>query len=93
MAKNHELAEELHELQSDLRVSEASRVTERTADADKIAGSAQTLGEVGRLLEELQAALSDVATETEDVVTSHPLISLTSAFLLGVIVGRLKGRT
>lgn len=93
MVRSPELAEELRDLQSDIRASEASRATERTASADKMAGSAQTTSEVSRLLEELQSALSEVKAETGDVVTSHPLISLTSAFLLGVIVGRLMGRT
>ena len=48
--------------------------------------------ELESLLQELQAKLEDASRNTEDLVKSHPVVALASAFLIGIAVGRSLGR-
>jgi hypothetical protein len=43
-------------------------------------------------LETIQAALADMTDAAEDLVADHPLVSVLSAFLLGVACGRWMER-
>jgi len=42
---------------------------------------------------ELQAKFAEVAEDAEDIVSAHPLVAVATAFLLGVVVGRMMGRS
>jgi hypothetical protein len=48
--------------------------------------------ELESLLKEFQARLGDVSEGAEELVKSHPVAALASAFLAGLAVGRLTGR-
>jgi ElaB/YqjD/DUF883 family membrane-anchored ribosome-binding protein len=43
-------------------------------------------------MRELQGKLSDAADDAEEIVMTHPLAAVASAFLLGIAIGRMVGR-
>lgn len=82
-----DLRDELAALQSEL-----AEVPAFTEDADAAPGADEVRSQVEQVLRELQAQLKDVADDAETLVAEHPLVSVASAFLLGVVVGRLLAR-
>lgn len=82
-----DLRDELAALQSEL-----AEVPAFTEDADAAPGADEVRSQVEQVLRELQAQLKDVADNAETLVAEHPLVSVASAFLLGVVVGRLLTR-
>jgi ElaB/YqjD/DUF883 family membrane-anchored ribosome-binding protein len=89
-------AAELEGLQRDLQSLEHSGNVKQPGDPDYSAHADETAKELRRMLGEFQTTLAeaakDAAAETEAVVASHPLISIASAFLAGVIVASLVRR-
>ena len=49
--------------------------------------------ELESLLRKFGDQLSDVAEDVEDTIASHPLSSVSAAFLLGLAVGRITRRS
>jgi ElaB/YqjD/DUF883 family membrane-anchored ribosome-binding protein len=93
----HELDALRRELQRAPRIAEEPDVA---AAGQPVQGAAAgdpadtgAYAEVTRILEDLQARLSEVADEAEDLVTAHPAASIATAFLLGLAVGSLLMRT
>ena len=48
---------------------------------------------IEQVLQDLQSALSEAAEDAEDIITEHPLPSISASFLLGVAVGWLAARS
>lgn len=88
--------DELENLRSEIRDSAAAGATKAKPKAEA-PPAAEPSGPADEaryrdLLHELQTAVDELAAEGEDVVSKHPLVSVASAFVLGIIVGRLFGR-
>lgn len=49
--------------------------------------------ELQALVRDLQAAVTDAKAQADATVSAHPAVSVASAFLLGVLVGRAWGRS
>ena len=49
--------------------------------------------QIEHVLQDLQSALSEAAENAQDIITEHPLPSVSAAFLLGVAVGWLAARS
>jgi len=45
------------------------------------------------MLHDFEDTLSDAAEDAEDIVISHPLAAVAAAFLLGLVIGRVVGRS
>ncbi|OYX74615.1 MAG: hypothetical protein B7Y95_05975 [Rhizobiales bacterium 32-66-11] len=52
-----------------------------------------SLSELQALVRDLQAAVTDAKAQADATVSAHPAVSVASAFLLGVLVGRAWGRS
>ncbi|MFG1461652.1 hypothetical protein V5F77_02040 [Xanthobacter sp. DSM 24535] len=52
-----------------------------------------SLSDLQALVRELQEAVSDAKAQADATVSAHPAVSVASAFLLGVLVGRAWGRS
>jgi len=89
MARKKSAHAELGKLKEELEQAGPKR---SKADAPKPDDSGETPNEAERLLGELQTLLTRAGDEAEDMVVSRPLAALASAFLLGILVGRLLGR-
>jgi ElaB/YqjD/DUF883 family membrane-anchored ribosome-binding protein len=89
MAKRDPHRAELDELAADLARPAAGRRGD--ADAAAVSDPDRSL-EIEPLLRELQSKLSDAADDAEAILTAHPLVAVASAFLLGIVIGRMMGR-
>ncbi|MFG1398876.1 hypothetical protein [Roseixanthobacter pseudopolyaromaticivorans] len=52
-----------------------------------------SLTELQALVRDLQEAVTDAKAQADATVSAHPAVSVASAFLLGVLVGRAWGRS
>ena len=82
-AELNELAAELAQLATGPRGGGADARSQTQSDG---------LREAERIIGELQSKLSEAASDAEEVVTAHPLAAVASAFLLGLLLGRMMGR-
>jgi ElaB/YqjD/DUF883 family membrane-anchored ribosome-binding protein len=93
MAKPDPHRAELNELAAELarpaagghREADTTAATGRQPDPDRAL-------EFETLMRELQSKLSDAADDAEEIVMTHPLAVVASAFLLGIAIGRMVGR-
>ena len=95
MAARHDLRVELDALKDDLArpapVNEKAKpsahhtaASEHAAEHDKF--------DLAHLLQQIESHLDEVAEETEELVTAHPLTAISSAFAMGVLIGWFIGR-
>lgn len=89
-------AAELKSLRSELQSPEEPDHAKHADDPGSSTHADEAVKELRQMLSELQNTLAEAAkeatAETEAVVASHPLISIASAFLAGVLVGSLVRR-
>ncbi len=71
--------------------AEAARHETTSDDADD--GGSSFAANFEEQLNELSKALSEYTGSTEDFIAEHPLASVLGAFVLGVAVGRMMGRS
>lgn len=92
---HHELAALRAELDRPSRAG-SSRTSDSaagtTGGADDEAGRS-FMAEWEEPLKEWSEALSEYAGNAEDLIAAHPLASVLTAFVLGIAVGRMVGRT
>jgi ElaB/YqjD/DUF883 family membrane-anchored ribosome-binding protein len=88
MSKSDPHRAELHELAAEL----ARPADGRRSAGDRAAGASEESHDIEALLRELQDKLSEAASDAEEVVLAHPLAAVASAFLLGLVLGRMMGR-
>lgn len=95
MAAKHDLRVELDALKDDLVRPEPARekakasahhaaASEHAAEHDKF--------DLAHLLQQIESHLDEVAEETEELVTAHPLTAISSAFAMGLLIGWFIGR-
>ncbi|MFG1414417.1 hypothetical protein V5G24_25330 [Xanthobacter sp. VTT E-85241] len=72
---------------------EAAPPAEDAPDAGAGAAPEPDLSELQALVRDLQAAVTDAKAQADAAVSAHPAVSVASAFLLGVLVGRAWGRS
>ncbi|MBF9233646.1 hypothetical protein [Microvirga alba] len=91
--------EELSALQAELHKapkSETRRSSGRTASAaenrPEAAGSGAFAEQLEAQMSDLGDALSGYTGSAEDFIVKHPLVSILTAFALGVAIGRVMGR-
>jgi len=70
---------------------EAMSDTEAGPDCDAV--EPNHIHDLAAMLHEAQDKLADTAEDVEDFVISHPLAAVAAAFLLGLALGRVVGRT
>ncbi|MFG1422658.1 hypothetical protein [Roseixanthobacter liquoris] len=66
---------------------------EAAPDAEAAGAAEPSLSELQALVRDLQAAVTDAKAQADATVSAHPAVSVASAFLLGVLVGRAWGRS
>jgi ElaB/YqjD/DUF883 family membrane-anchored ribosome-binding protein len=83
------------ELEKPAAASRPAAAPEAAAPADDVPPAGQTEAQlhIEQVLQDLQSALSEAAENAEDIITEHPLPSVSAAFLLGVAVGWLAARS
>lgn len=72
---------------------EAAAPGEDRPEAGTGAAPEPSLSELQALVRDLQAAVTDAKAQADATVSAHPAVSVASAFLLGVLVGRAWGRS
>lgn len=96
MARSTPIQEELSALQAELRTTqkaESRRHAEpREQPEENIEHVRNTTDELEAQLGDLGDALSGYAGHAEGFIAKHPLVSILTAFALGVAIGRLVGR-
>ncbi len=101
MAKNDLHRAELDKLRAELaapgpaggpRAREAKTHTPE-AGPHRAAAEPNPIHDLAAMLHEVQDKLADAAEDMEDIVITHPLAAVAAAFLLGLVVGRIVGRT
>ncbi|MFG1427294.1 hypothetical protein [Roseixanthobacter glucoisosaccharinicivorans] len=75
------------------RQGQAAPPAEDAPAAGAEAAPEPSLSELQALVRDLQAAVTDAKAEADATVSAHPAVSVASAFLLGVLVGRAWGRS
>lgn len=83
------LQSELSAMRDDLAQESAHRRAERTAEHDAF--------DPWQLLDDLQKLVPDdwraISGKAQEAMQAHPVASVASAFLAGLFVGRLSGRS
>lgn len=91
MRLRRQIEGELRALRSDLL--EAARAAARPAEAVvRKAEESAAFREAKETLEALAGDLDGLADEAEAALARHPLLALGSAFLIGLVIGRLSSR-
>jgi|ERR1700678_2727571 hypothetical protein len=92
MARHDPHRAELNALAAGLVRPAAGRSNDDTAAASGHHPDPNRGLEIEALIRELQSKLSDAADATEEIVSVHPLVAVASAFMLGIVIGRMMGR-
>lgn len=86
------LRSELDSLQAEINAGQKPGGHNHTAEATQGANETDA-AEIARLLQEVQDFTAEAREDAADFVTAHPLASVTSALLLGFLLGWTLGRT
>jgi len=81
-----DLHNELQGLRSEIGASNSNAPAE-------VHAVAAAHGEIEKLLRDLEEGLKGAADEAGELVGEHPLAAVASAFLLGLVVGRILGKS
>ena len=93
MAENESLRAELGAMREELARAEPGKGDDQPPLREPSAAPNTTfVAEIETVLHELQSRWGEASDDAEQLVKDHPLASVVSAFLLGVLVGRATGR-
>jgi hypothetical protein len=96
MTDRTSIQEELHGLRSQLEDRSRSDEPHERGGAEDLPFTAPAEADPTELeahVADLRRVLLELTANAEQVVAEHPMISVLSAFLLGVAVGRMTGRS
>ena len=88
----HETATELAQLSVQLKQRPKSPADERVTRAGDVEPARSTCDQLEIIVQEIRDVLAKQGEELDEVVASHPWAAVASAFLFGVVVGRLLPR-
>jgi ElaB/YqjD/DUF883 family membrane-anchored ribosome-binding protein len=91
MAAESSIAAELGAMRDELAQAGAAHTGETTPPADP-AALPTCRAELQSLIHELETKWGEASENAEELVKSHPVAALASAFLVGMALGRLMGR-
>ncbi|NWG24135.1 MAG: hypothetical protein HXY30_06905 [Pseudorhodoplanes sp.] len=95
MAARHDLRAELDGLKDDLArpapAHEGARPSAHRAATSEHATEHDKF-DLAHLLKQIEQHLDEVADETEELVSAHPLTAISSAFAAGLLIGWFIGR-